>query len=315
MIPFIILLLAMPALAADNRDFRLPLTGIVAPSKGGRLTVHQAPPEVGAFSYKRAERICALGAGSKFTASKDVHIITGELWFKIKADKPVNHDCKKVPVSGWILARSQSGILSVDVIEERPEIQQFALREYLQQQQALIGEVGNLGAFVAQGSTATASPAEEQAATRPDETDDADETETPAEEESMATVDETETSEMPQGESPSPFGDFLLVFLGSVLGTLVIAIERARSIHIAEWFSPLLVFEGVVLAIVNFIVAHTFVDELFSVGEVSTVFLILRAIYSAPAGFLLWGFVLSILLLKFISFDKGDSRKPTESQA
>lgn len=106
--------------------------------------------------------------------------------------------------------------------------------------------------------------------------------------------------------SYAPLFDYLLLLLGSGAAVCVVAIKQAEKIHPKHWFTKLRAFEFLILGTVNVIFVGLLIDQLYEVAEPSFLFRLLEVLQTSEGGFMLLGFVLSVLLLRFMSFADKD---------
>lgn len=107
-----------------------------------------------------------------------------------------------------------------------------------------------------------------------------------------------------EGTSFKPLLDYFLLLLGTALAVCVVSIERAKNIRIAHWANSLVAFEFLALSAVNLFVAALLIDQLSQVPEPNLLFHLFRIVQGSPGGFALLGFLLAVVLMKFMSFAK-----------
>ncbi|HSG27521.1 MAG TPA: hypothetical protein VLA34_03500, partial [Candidatus Krumholzibacterium sp.] len=103
-----IVFMAVPAQASEMERTILPAIGVIINPSGKNIAVRESPPEVSAFSYKLADRICSVGVGTVFEALKELKIVNGEVWYRIHIDRanvknPIGWDRRDI--DGWIAGR------------------------------------------------------------------------------------------------------------------------------------------------------------------------------------------------------------------
>ncbi|MCP4679860.1 MAG: hypothetical protein GY854_31080 [Deltaproteobacteria bacterium] len=100
----------------------------------------------------------------------------------------------------------------------------------------------------------------------------------------------------------APISNYVLLLVGTLLGGVVIAVERAGKITREVFSTRLFWFEVIALSVVNVLAVTLLIDELFQVSNTSPLFNFLKIVQSAPGGFALFGFSISVIMLKLISF-------------
>jgi hypothetical protein len=98
----------------------------------------------------------------------------------------------------------------------------------------------------------------------------------------------------------APLKDALLLVLGTVLAVCMVAIRRKQDIAPRVWLTRLVMFELAVVVLINITIAFAFAD--LYVGNSSAVFHTLDALKKAHGGLAVFGFVLSLFVLRFMSF-------------
>jgi hypothetical protein len=98
--------------------------------------------------------------------------------------------------------------------------------------------------------------------------------------------------------------DYILLALGSVLGVVIVAIERSRSLKFSSWPVGLVVFEAIVMTGATFVFCLLVKDQLYVAETASSATAILQVLEASPLGYGLLGFTLSVLYAKFVSFAK-----------
>ncbi|HWN09782.1 MAG TPA: hypothetical protein VNO50_11030 [Pyrinomonadaceae bacterium] len=104
--------------------------------------------------------------------------------------------------------------------------------------------------------------------------------------------------------SYKPVLDYCLLVIGTLIGVVIVSIERSKKVAFKEWLSSLAIFEFITLSLVNILVVALLIDQLYEVPEPSFLFHVLKVAQASPGGFVLLGFILSAILLKFVSFAK-----------
>jgi len=97
---------------------------------------------------------------------------------------------------------------------------------------------------------------------------------------------------------------YVLLVLGTVLAVCIVAIERSGEVHPRRWCSRFVVFEFLVLSAINILTVALFIEEFFKVDSPDLLFRLLKVVQGSPGGYALLGFLLSIVLIKFLSFAK-----------
>lgn len=107
-----------------------------------------------------------------------------------------------------------------------------------------------------------------------------------------------------EGTSLKPLLDYLLLFIGTGFAVCIVSIERAKNVRFKYWASSLLAFEFLTLSAINLLVAALLIDQLYKVSEPNLLFHLFQVVQRAQGGFALLGFILSVILMKFMSFAK-----------
>lgn len=97
----------------------------------------------------------------------------------------------------------------------------------------------------------------------------------------------------------APLVDTFLLALGTVVAVCVVAIRRARGLKPEAWMSRLVMFDLLIVLVINVTIAFVLSEY---VGDSIGLFNTLNALKKVQAGYAVVGFVLSLLLLKFMSF-------------
>jgi len=96
--------------------------------------------------------------------------------------------------------------------------------------------------------------------------------------------------------------NYSLLLVGSLLAVCFLAIERTQKLKPREWFSKMLVIEFLVLGAANFVFVALLMDTF--IKDSSTAARMVSVVAGRTIGFLLIGFILSIVLHKFIVSSK-----------
>lgn len=115
---------------------------------------------------------------------------------------------------------------------------------------------------------------------------------------------QSSSAEQEEGNSFKPLVDYLLLLLGTAIAVCIVSIERAKNVRPKHWASSFMAFEWLALSGVNLLVAVLLIDQLSQVPEPNLLFHLFRVVQGAQGGFALLGFLLSVVLMKFISFAK-----------
>lgn len=121
------------------------------------------------------------------------------------------------------------------------------------------------------------------------------------------------TEDLEEGGSDSDlsflFGYFLLL-LGTALAAWVVMVERTRSLKPRRDDLGHLIFEFVMLGAINVTIVAVLIGEVFEVPEPTFMFSVLAIVYGSKVGYLLLGFFLSTLFLRFMSFAHPQGAQP-----
>jgi|GEM_PF-2470265 len=106
---------------------------------------------------------------------------------------------------------------------------------------------------------------------------------------------------------------YLFLLFGTALGVAVVAIEKARKVRPAEWLTELVWVELCVLSIANVLFVVLLVDTKYSAsdtaalatGGTSPLFALVKLLEAAAGGYVVLGFVLTVVWMKFMSFAEG----------
>jgi hypothetical protein len=243
----------------------LPLRGVVnSPSHPG-LMIRTAPPEVSAFSYNLAKPICGVGNGSGFVALEESYLANGEIWFRVYFNK----------VSRGIGASKGVGPCTIEnakgwmVAKSKGRWLVSVLERNLDIPQAV-------AATAVQSAQAQRSAQPQQSA--------------------KLAVEEQTSSTLPL--------KYIFMIIGTALAVCVVAIERSREVHPRKWCSWFVGFEFMALAGVNTLATAIVVDEFFQVENPDLLFRLFKLVQGSLGGYVLFGFLLSLILIKFVSFAK-----------
>jgi hypothetical protein len=93
----------------------LPLNGEIVGrpnSNGITLRIRETPPTINNLGiYQLGKEICLLQDGTKFQAIQRQNIINGEVWYGVTITEPIpkNNDCNQSPFSAWIIGQFSNG--------------------------------------------------------------------------------------------------------------------------------------------------------------------------------------------------------------
>ena len=301
-------------LAAAVDDFQ-PRSGVVVdtrpPQDGITIVVREGPPQVSGLDYELAQPICSVNDGTQFVAQERRSLINGELWYRVTIDAviPPAAPCPPIPFSGWIIGQFANGDIVVEL--------------------APISLAPDPIPDPTPIPTPTPDPTPSPTATltpdpTPDPTSTPDPTpspgSTPTATPSPPPTELSDTEEQNQLGSDwsrlNLLGQYWFLSIGAIFGFVVVSIERAdnnpdfdiispndetlgerlRKIKKIYWLRL-----GIAVFIVNFIRFSVF-DVLAGIesNEIS------RALFNFMTqgftGSFVGGFVLAVLLLKFVSF-------------
>lgn len=97
---------------------------------------------------------------------------------------------------------------------------------------------------------------------------------------------------------------YLLLALGTLAGTVVLAIERAQSLKYRDWYAHVVAFEALVLCLANSLFAGLLLEAVRDDPDSGVLGTMVAAFAGPPWGFMVLGFTLAVLILKFVSFSK-----------
>jgi hypothetical protein len=97
---------------------------------------------------------------------------------------------------------------------------------------------------------------------------------------------------------------YIFLVMGTFLTTIILTWERNRDVNLAPLMKRLVIVEFVSLGIANVIILVLVIPLWCSIDTTSPVALVLQKSTQRPDGHFILGFVLSVLLLKSISFAK-----------
>lgn len=95
---------------------------------------------------------------------------------------------------------------------------------------------------------------------------------------------------------------YLLLIIGSSLAIILISIERKQSLKISDWWTPIVALEIVIFGLANIVFAMLMLDAFIAQYKQTLVGSLFSALAGPEVGYLLIGFILSALLLRFASF-------------
>lgn len=106
---------------------------------------------------------------------------------------------------------------------------------------------------------------------------------------------------------------YLFLLFGTALGVAVVAIEKARKVRPADWLTELVWVELGVLSVANVLFVVLLVDTNYSArdaaalagGNTSPLFALVKLLEGAAGGYVVLGFVLTVVWMKFMSFAEG----------
>lgn len=312
-----------PVLAND--DFQRRNGEIIdarTPEDGITILVRGAPPTVSGLGYRLANEICSVDDGTQFVATERRNVVNGEVWYRVEITDvvPQPSNCPETPFIGWIIGQFANGdqvvvLESVALAAPPIPIPQTTPEP-----------------------TPTADPSSDPASTPnlvPDPTlpestptVSPDPTPTPVPTPSpQATIPPTTISDTPTPTEEaqniggglqwfSLLGHYSLLSFGAIFGFIVISIERADNNSEFDVFPEGESFwEGlkkvrkiywIRLGIAVFVVNLFRFSALNLVGvtglENELVMASFRFITQGFLGSFIGGFVLAVVLLKFVSF-------------
>lgn len=283
---FILCLVCSLLLVLPQRGFSqgaLPgWMGVIDNPGSKNIILRENPPTVTPTSYNLSDRICSIGDGTEFEVTKELQVLNGEKWYGItipsntSINNPIGCPSRR-PLTGWIVGQFSDGQRVVNLFP--PDSQQQdppSSPEYNEPEQV-----------------------------------------TPEEEALLDQADQVEREKTGQGLG---FLKYLYLSVGSFFGLLVITVEREDSRadfslmrHVFK--SPFFWYRTLVLVFVNIIfvglIVETFGTEQVVVTpeQISSGNLIpglLRMFSGNNWGAFIGGFILSILILRFMSFTEKD---------
>lgn len=254
----------------------LPLKGEIVgrPNNDGiTLRIRETPPTINSLGiYQLGEELCLLQDGTKFQATERQNIINGEVWYGVTITEPipVANSCNQPPFSAWIIGQFSNG----------DRILQFE-------------------------DPQTASP----------------EIIAPEEDVTSDTSNQPESNREEKGSFGNNFESRNLVFwsLGALLGFCIVAIEKADNNPSFDIeINPKLLLKqfkkirkvDCLRLLTLVIVAFTIRFSIFSIYLNNPAFdeadptqtALINFISGGILGSFIGGFILAILLLRFISF-------------
>ncbi|MBU8922948.1 MAG: hypothetical protein KOO63_14115 [Bacteroidales bacterium] len=314
-VAIVLVFVATTTRASVRQDRDFPKTGVITNPSRNNLVVREYPPDVTAFSYKLAEKVCSVGVGTIFEAIKEVRIINGEVWYRVHIDNMdisnPSPDWDGNDIEGWIAGR----IKKTWVVSFLPEdIKRYSRRLTAVRMPELSPDPEDGRTIVVEAATEA-----EEESSEPDSS----EYFPPAgeepgdiefagpltgEEEDTAVVDTAEpvfgTGEYVDSDQGgfSILLRYLLLLLGSCTAVVVLAIEKNQSLNIKKWFSPIIPFEFVILGLANIIFVALLLNTFVERSGSSIVFECISVFAGPNFGFVFLGFIISVLLLKFMAF-------------
>lgn len=287
MVAIVLVLVATTARASVRPNMKFPVKGVIINLSGKNLTVRKAPPDVNAFSYKLADKICSVGVGTVFEAIKEIRIVNGEVWYRVHIDR---EDVKNSfgwdgkDIDGWMAGRFRNR-WAVSFLPE--DIKRYERKLYKMVPPPLTTDPST-------GQT-TGETVQDPAGDPTEETSGAGSTGP------LSEIEDSDDSD--QGGFSILFRYFLLL-LGSCTAVVVLAIEKSQSLNIKKWFSPIIPFEFVILGLANIIFVALLLNTFVKKSESSIVFECITVFAGPNFGFAFLGFIISVLLLKFMAFTR-----------
>jgi hypothetical protein len=308
----------IPAIAQE--EFQ-PRNGVVVdtrpPEDGITIYVREGPPMVSGLGYQLADSICSVDNGTQLVATERRSVVNGEIWYRVEINSiaPADNNCPQPPFIGWVIGKFANGddVVVLETVAETPNPRPSPSPD--------------------PSPSPSPSPSPDPSPTptpdpSPGPGPDPDPTATPTPiPEPTATVPPTANppsrtpAEIEQGIGGglqwfTLLGHYLLLSLGAVFGFVVISIERAdndpdfdlfksdqslwedlKRVRKIYWFRLCVAVFIVNLfrfAALNFVGVSNFKEEL-----------VLATFQFITQGFLgsfIGGFILAVLLLKFVSF-------------
>jgi hypothetical protein len=118
-------IIGLQGIAAAVDDFQ-PRNGVVVdtrpPQDGITIFVREGPPEVSGLDYELAQPICSVNDGTQFVAQERRSLINGELWYRVTINEfmPPSAPCPPPPFSGWIIGQFANGDIVVELAPVAP---------------------------------------------------------------------------------------------------------------------------------------------------------------------------------------------------
>jgi hypothetical protein len=263
-----ILTLAIALLAANveaQEKKDLPFRGVVNSPTHPGLMMRAAPPEVTSFSYSLAKPVCGVGNGSTFVALDQSYLANGEVWLQVYFTSVSEGIGKSKGVGVCTLDNAKGWMVA-------------------KSKGRWLVSVLERNINLPQTAAAAAVP--------------------PVPASQSASPEEPSTPVADEQFSSTIFLKYAFMIIGTALAVCVVAIERSREIHPRKWCSWLVGFEFMTLAGINTLATAVVVDELFQVDDPDLLFRLFKLVQGSLGGYILFGFLLSIVLSKFMSFAK-----------
>lgn len=316
----VLLILAVaPVVVAGEAEIKLPARGVIINPSRKNIVIRKDPPKVSAFSYKLADKICSVGVGTIFEAMKEERIVNGEVWYRVRIDRRAvrnpSAEWDGGDIDGWMAGRIRNTWV---VSFEREDIKHYmGFTTAIRLPKTSSGPEEDRATGEETVETVVEEPVPEEVAVseRPsgseDDTAGTVGTEPPTEDEPDTAVIDAAGPIHGTGEHVDPDqGGFsfllryLLLLLGSCAAVVVLAIERSQSLNIKKWFSPIIPFEFLVLGLANIIFVALLLNTFIKKSESSVVFECITVFAGPNFGFIFLGFIVSVLLSKFMAFAK-----------
>ena len=315
-----------PVLANDDFQRRSGEIVDVRTEDGITILVRDAPPTVSGLGYRLANEICSVDDGTQFVATERRNVVNGEVWYRVEITNVVSQvsTCPEPPFIGWIIGQFANG-------DEVVALEEVALTaQPIPIPQTTPEPIPTANPSPDPASTPTLVP-DPTTAPEPTPTVRPDPTPTPVPTPSpQATIPPTTISDAPTPTEEaqniggglqwfSLLGHYTLLSFGAIFGFIVVSIERADNNSEFDVFPEGESFwEGlkkirkiywIRLGIAVLIVNLFRFSALNLVGvtglENELVMASFRFITQGLLGSFVGGFVLAIVLLKFVAFTEG----------
>lgn len=293
-----------------------PFVGTVITDSG--VVVRKTPPRIDVV-YKLGEKICSLGRGAKFTTKEQLNIINGEIWYSIETLGDISNisDCGN-QVSGWIVGRLGNS----KNLRELVEIAPLNVNKVNQKVQP---EIDNNGTSPIKNSESNQVSYDNNLTNLLQKEPSASINLTKFTDKKINTVkgskpnSNTDQQEKEKtGTNTLTLWSYFRIIIGTLCGFVIIELERFDAFKgtnrqikgknvefFIDVFSPTDILRVSALIIFNSILISRLIKyglaEFTNAGE-NIIVAFVPQLISDPLGNLIAGFVLSIFVLRFISF-------------